>query len=148
MPQSIIGIGETVLDIVFKENQPQAAVPGGSTFNAMISLGRTAGRQNRDLKLLMITQIGDDAVADIVTDFAARNGLAPAGIRRVPGQSLAGGYDPKAGQENALRRGQSPGSGLYALFHGGRPVEENGDRLVDEWLLARQYVADVPHDRG
>ena len=87
MPQSIIGIGETVLDIVFKENQPQAAVPGGSTFNAMISLGRTAGRQNPDLKLLMITQIGDDAVADIVTDFAARNGLAPAGIRRVPGQS-------------------------------------------------------------
>jgi fructokinase len=87
MPQSIIGIGETVLDIVFKENQPQAAVPGGSTFNAMISLGRTAGRQNKDLTLLMITQIGDDAVADIVTDFAARNGLAPEGIRRVPGQS-------------------------------------------------------------
>ena len=71
MPQSIIGIGETVLDIVFKDNQPQAAVPGGSTFNAMISLGRTAGRQNKDLTLLMITQIGDDAVADIVTDFAA-----------------------------------------------------------------------------
>lgn len=87
MPQSIIGIGETVLDIVFKDNQPQAAVPGGSTFNAMISLGRTAGRQNKDLTLLMITQIGDDAVADIVTDFAARNGLAPEGIRRVPGQS-------------------------------------------------------------
>ena len=71
MPQSIIGIGETVLDIVFKENQPQAAVPGGSTFNAMISLGRTAGRQNPDLKLLMITQIGDDAVADIVPKESA-----------------------------------------------------------------------------
>ena len=87
MSQSIIGIGETVLDIVFKNNQPQAAVPGGSTFNAMISLGRTAGRQNKELKLLMITQIGDDAVADIVTDFAARNALAHEGIRRVPGQS-------------------------------------------------------------
>ena len=35
-----IGIGETVLDIVFRNNQPQAAVPGGSTFNSMISLGR------------------------------------------------------------------------------------------------------------
>ncbi|MCQ2120079.1 MAG: carbohydrate kinase, partial [Bacteroidales bacterium] len=33
----IIGIGETVLDIVFKCGQPKSAVPGGSTFNAMVS---------------------------------------------------------------------------------------------------------------
>ena len=29
----VIGIGETVLDILFKDDQPQKAVPGGSTFN-------------------------------------------------------------------------------------------------------------------
>ena len=39
----IVGIGETVFDIVFKDGKPQAAVPGGSVFNAIISLGRTAG---------------------------------------------------------------------------------------------------------
>ena len=39
MTRKIIGIGETVLDIVFREGQPQAAVPGGSVFNSMISLG-------------------------------------------------------------------------------------------------------------
>ena len=38
--RNIIGIGETVFDIIFREDQPQKAVPGGSTFNAMISLGR------------------------------------------------------------------------------------------------------------
>lgn len=36
----VIGIGETVLDILFKEDQPQKAVPGGSTFNSIVSLGR------------------------------------------------------------------------------------------------------------
>ena len=38
--RKIIGIGETVLDIVFKDNQPIGAFPGGSVLNAMISLGR------------------------------------------------------------------------------------------------------------
>ena len=36
----VIGIGETVLDILFKNDQPQKDVPGGSTFNSKVSLGR------------------------------------------------------------------------------------------------------------
>jgi len=36
----VIGIGETVLDILFKNDQPRQAVPGGSTFNSIVSLGR------------------------------------------------------------------------------------------------------------
>ena len=39
-PTRVIGIGETVLDILFKDDQPQKAVPGGSTFNSIVSLGR------------------------------------------------------------------------------------------------------------
>lgn len=31
--RKIIGIGETILDIIFRNNQPSHAVPGGSTFN-------------------------------------------------------------------------------------------------------------------
>ena len=38
--RKIIGIGETILDILFKNNQAATSVPGGSTFNSMISLGR------------------------------------------------------------------------------------------------------------
>ncbi len=37
----IIAIGETILDIIIKDNRPVAAVPGGSCFNSIISLGRT-----------------------------------------------------------------------------------------------------------
>ena len=39
--RKVIGIGETVLDIIFRNEQPISAVPGGSTFNAIISLGRS-----------------------------------------------------------------------------------------------------------
>ena len=38
--RKIIGIGETILDIIFKNGQPTKALPGGSVFNTMVSLGR------------------------------------------------------------------------------------------------------------
>ena len=38
----IIGIGETLFDIVFKNNQPVKSVPGGAIFNCMVSqIGRS-----------------------------------------------------------------------------------------------------------
>ena len=69
----IIGIGETVLDIVFKDNRPLAAVPGGSTFNAMVSLGRTIGVEFPDIQVIMVSRIGNDKVADIVLSFMKGN---------------------------------------------------------------------------
>ena len=88
MARIIIGIGETVLDIVFRNSQPQAAVPGGSVFNSMVSLGRTAGKLFPDVKLLMESQLGDDYVADIVSEFMAGNGVGIEGMQRVGGQSV------------------------------------------------------------
>lgn len=85
--RTVVGIGETVLDIVFKGNQPQAAVPGGSVFNAMVSLGRTAGKQFPGTRLVMASQTGTDAVADLITDFMRQNGLDTACIQQDPGQS-------------------------------------------------------------
>ncbi len=38
--RKVIGIGETILDIIFRNDQPSAAVPGGSVFNGIVSLGR------------------------------------------------------------------------------------------------------------
>ena len=60
----IVGIGETVFDIVFKDGKPQAAVPGGSVFNAIISLGRTAGAAAASTapRVIMATQMGKDNV--------------------------------------------------------------------------------------
>ena len=38
--RKVIGIGETILDILFRNGQPTAAVPGGSVFNGLVSLSR------------------------------------------------------------------------------------------------------------
>ena len=53
MKGQVFGIGETVYDIIFKDNQPQRAVPGGSTFNALVSLGRLG------VPCSMVTEVGD-----------------------------------------------------------------------------------------
>lgn len=79
----IIGIGETVFDIIFKNNQPQAAVPGGSTFNSMISLGRTAAKTER-AEVLMISETGSDQVGDIIASFMEKNGVSAKAVTRAP----------------------------------------------------------------
>lgn len=71
----IIGIGETVLDIIFRHDQPQKAVPGGSTFNAMISLGRVFRHLPEPERpaVSMITETGDDHIGQIITGFMREN---------------------------------------------------------------------------
>ncbi len=83
----VIGIGEMVLDIVFKDGKPLAAVPGGSVFNSMVSLGRTAGKRYPEVPLLMISQIGNDEVSALMTGFMEENSLKTEAVRRFDGQS-------------------------------------------------------------
>ena len=66
----VIGIGETVLDILFKNDQPQKAVPGGSTFNSIVSLGRAG------VPCAMVTEVGGDHVGDIIRNFLVDNGVS------------------------------------------------------------------------
>ena len=72
--RKIIGIGETILDIIFKNGRPTQAVPGGSTFNSMVSLGRLG------LPVRFITEIGNDTVGNIILDFMRANGLSTENI--------------------------------------------------------------------
>lgn len=67
--RKIYGIGETVYDIIFRDNQPQKAVPGGSTFNSLVSLGRCG------LCPTMVTETGDDHVGRLIIDFMKANGV-------------------------------------------------------------------------
>ena len=67
--RKVIGIGETILDIIFKNEQPTAAVPGGSTFNGIISLGRMG------LPVTMITETGNDRVGQTIKQFMEENGV-------------------------------------------------------------------------
>jgi len=81
----IVGIGETVLDVIFKNDKPQEAVPGGSTFNAMISLGRTVGKKHPEVPIIMVTETGDDHIGDIVTSFMKVNGVSTDAVTQNPG---------------------------------------------------------------
>lgn len=76
--QRVIGIGETVLDILFKNDQPQKAVPGGSTFNSIVSLGRAG------VPCAMITQTGSDHIGDMICAFLRKNGVSDEFVCRHP----------------------------------------------------------------
>lgn len=83
--RKIIGIGETVLDIIFKNDIPTAAVPGGSTFNAITSLGRTVPKKYPDVRILMVTEVGDDHVGDLVLAHLKDNGVSTQAVTRNEG---------------------------------------------------------------
>ena len=66
--RKIIGIGETILDIIFRKDangewQPQKSVAGGSTFNSIITLGRLG------MNTALVTELGDDQVGKEIIEF-------------------------------------------------------------------------------
>jgi len=78
----IYAVGETILDIIFKGREPQTARPGGSSFNASITLGRLGAPIN------FISEMGKDRVGDLIQDFMEENGVSASYISRYPqGQS-------------------------------------------------------------
>ena len=66
----IVGVGETILDILFKNNQPVAAVPGGSSFNSIISVGRAG------VPCAFVGYTGADVVGQQTVDFMQKNGVS------------------------------------------------------------------------
>lgn len=76
--RKVIGIGETILDIIFRNNRPHTAVPGGSTFNGLISLGRLG------VPVSFISEVGNDHVGDIIRDFMKENNISTRYVDRFP----------------------------------------------------------------
>lgn len=72
--RKVIGIGETVLDIIFKNDQPLKAVPGGSAFNAVISLGRAG------VPSTFISETGNDRVGENVKKYLVANNVDASGV--------------------------------------------------------------------
>ena len=66
--RKVIGIGETIYDIIFENGQPSAAVPGGSVFNGMVSLARVG------MDVSFISETGNDRVGNTILQFMADNG--------------------------------------------------------------------------
>ena len=67
--RKVIGIGETVLDIIFRGDQPVKAVPGGSTFNSVVSLGRAG------VPTTFISETGNDRVGKLIINYLEQNGV-------------------------------------------------------------------------
>ena len=68
--RKIIGIGETLFDIVFKNGQPVKSVPGGAIFNAIVSLGRTG------MKTSYISEVGRDNIGTNILSVMTENGVS------------------------------------------------------------------------
>jgi fructokinase len=58
-----------VLDIIFKNNQPQAAKAGGAMLNSCVSLGRIG------LPVSFISEYAADSVGNIIDTFLSENGV-------------------------------------------------------------------------
>lgn len=67
--RKVIGIGETVFDIIFRDGQPIGAYPGGSSFNAMVSLGRAG------VPGMFVSEAGNDRVGQYIIQFLKDNGV-------------------------------------------------------------------------
>lgn len=81
--RKIFGIGETVLDIIFKNGQPQAAKAGGSVLNSVVSMGRMK------LPVSFISEYGNDQVGTLIDDFLKTNGVDTSHVHRFSDGSTA-----------------------------------------------------------
>ena len=77
--RKVIGIGETMLDIIFKNSKPIEAVPGGSTFNAIVSLGRAG------VPCTFFSEAGNDRVGEYIKEFLRDNGVDADNVTTLPG---------------------------------------------------------------
>ena len=76
--RKVIGIGETILDVIFKNDQPIGAVPGGSMFNGLISLGRVG------MNAGFISETGNDRIGRKIFKFLKDNHVDASNISVYP----------------------------------------------------------------
>jgi len=73
---NIITLGETVLDIMFRNGVPVAAKPGGAVLNTAVSLGRLG------LPVHFISEYSTDEVGNFVNKFLNKNGVDTSSVYR------------------------------------------------------------------
>jgi fructokinase len=74
--RKIYGIGESLLDIIFKDGQPQTAKAGGSVLNSVVSMGRM------NLPVSFISEYGQDDVGTLIDSFLNENGVDTSCVHR------------------------------------------------------------------
>lgn len=76
--RKVIGIGETILDIVFIDHRPQTATPGGSVYNGILSLARMG------CPVSFISETGNDHVGKLILDHMKTNGVDTQSVNVFP----------------------------------------------------------------
>ena len=66
------------MDIIFRNEQPSAAVPGGSVFNGIVSLSRTG------VPVCFISETGNDHVGDTILRFMRDNHISTEHVNVFP----------------------------------------------------------------
>lgn len=69
MKRNLYGVGEVVYDIIFKNNKPVDARPGGAILNALVSLSRLGAEPN------LIADCVCDPVGSIILNFLKENNV-------------------------------------------------------------------------
>ncbi|MCU0457311.1 MAG: PfkB family carbohydrate kinase [Bacteroidales bacterium] len=132
--RKIFGIGETVYDIIFKDGSPQAAKPGGSVLNAMVSLGRTG------LPVSFTGEYGLDDIGCLIDDFLKENGVDTSLVYRYAdaNTSLAIAFLNENNDAHYTFYKEKPGKRLDTVF----PTTTG-----DDILLFGSYFAVAPDVR-
>jgi len=76
MNRKVYCVGETVYDIIFKNQKPVEAKPGGAMLNTAVSLGRMG------IDVALIGDLASDKVGDIIHDFLKENNVDTTYITR------------------------------------------------------------------
>lgn len=118
--RKIIGMGETILDILFRGGQPIAAVPGGSTFNSIISVGRTGTPCH------FVGYTGADTVGRQVMDFLSDNGVDTEFFQMRQGEKSA----------VSLAFLSDSGDASYSFYN-------EPPHVADSWTLPEMHRGDV-----
>jgi fructokinase len=74
--RNIYAIGETLLDIIFKDGQPRTSRAGGSMLNSVISLGRIS------LPVSFISEYGYDDAGNLIDKFLKENNVDTSFVHR------------------------------------------------------------------
>jgi len=134
MERKIYTIGETVLDILFKDGLPVTAKAGGACVNSAVSLGRL------NLPVFFVGEYGMDEVGNFIEDFLRNNNVSTRYVYRY--------YDGKSALALAfLNKNNDASYDFYKVYPEKRLQIEFPDIKNDDIVLFGSIYAVTPEVR-
>ncbi|MHC1707805.1 MAG: carbohydrate kinase [Bacteroidales bacterium] len=126
---SVITIGETLLEIIFRDKTPLRAIAGGSTLNTAVSLSRS------NINTIHTGAVGKDNAGEMVLSFLTENNVQTDYIQVIEGRqtpvSLAF-LDPDGNAEYQFLRNNAPQIDDFIF----PDTQKNDILLMGSWFAA------------